>query len=147
MAVQERRAWSERELRDLIQMEVSTGQTMSVFNASIEGGSLNIAVSQIAASAFQGFETQAFQIASQQTTIGSQQDAITSILADCRAFVAQTTTETNTAKAAMAAEVDSLQKKIQDIVRFIAGVSDTTRALALLITDFSTVMLNEERKR
>ena len=45
---------------------------MSVLNASIEGGSLNTAVSQIAASAFQGFETQASQIASQQTAIGSR---------------------------------------------------------------------------
>ena len=129
MAANEQRSWSERELRDLIHMEVSTGQTMTVPNASIEGGSLNTAVSQIAASAFQGLETQASQIASQQTAIGSQQEAITNILADCRAFVAQTTAETNAAKAAMAAQVDPLQTKIQDIARFIAGAPDATSYL------------------
>ena len=129
MAANKQRSWSERELRDLIQMEVSTGQTMSVLNASIAGGSLNSAVTQIAASAFQGFETQASQIASQQTAIGSQQEAIIRILADCRAFVAQTTTETNAAKAAMVAEVDSLHTKIQDIARFIAGAPDATSYL------------------
>ena len=49
------REWTERELRDLIQMEVSTGQTMHVLNASISGGELNAAVRSIAATAFAGF--------------------------------------------------------------------------------------------
>ena len=54
----EQRTWSEHEIRDLIGIEVSTGQTMHVLNASISGGELNAAVSDIAATAFAGFETQ-----------------------------------------------------------------------------------------
>ena len=57
------------ELRDLIQMEVSTGQTMNVLNAAISGSELNTAVRDIAASAFAVFETQASQVAHQQQAI------------------------------------------------------------------------------
>ena len=71
------REWTEREVRDLIQMEVSTGQTMHVVNASISGGELNAAVCNIAATAFAGIDAQA-------TQIGQSQAAITSIVAGRR---------------------------------------------------------------
>ena len=117
----EQRTWSERELRDLIQMEVSTGQTMHVLNASISGGELNAAVRDIAATAFVGFESQATQIGQQQQAIAGQQDSITRILADARAFVAQTHTEMQSATVAMSAEGDALNVKLQDVVKFIEG--------------------------
>ena len=65
MMAEEQRTWSAWEIRDLIQIEVSTGQTMGVLNAAISSCELNTAVSQIAASAYSGFETQELRIASQ----------------------------------------------------------------------------------
>ena len=65
----EQRTWSEREIRDLIAIEVSTGQMMRVLNSSISGGELNAAVCDIAATALAGFETQATQIGQQQQAI------------------------------------------------------------------------------
>ena len=44
----EQRTCSERELRELIKMEVSTGKTMVVLNVAISGGELNNVVIQIA---------------------------------------------------------------------------------------------------
>ena len=60
----EQRTWSEHEIRDLIGIEVSTGQTMHVLNAPISGAELNAAVRDIAATAFAVFKTQASQIGS-----------------------------------------------------------------------------------
>ena len=107
-------------MRVLTQMEVSTGQTMHVLNASISGGELNASVSIIAAPVFVGFEAQA-------TQIGQSQAAITSILADARAVVAQTHTEMQSSKTSMSAEVDALNVKLQDVVKFTEG-SNTTAA-------------------
>ena len=115
--------------RHFIQMEVSTRATMSVLNAAISGGEFNAAVREIAASVYAGLDTQAAQIAHQQHAIAGQQEAITRILADCRAFVAQTHTETNAAKSEMAAEVDSLQTKLQDIVKLVECVPDMVASL------------------
>ena len=83
-------------------------------------GELNASVRGIAATAFAGFESQA-------TQIGQLQAAITSILADARAFVAQTHTEMQSSKTSMSAEVDALNMKTQDVVKFIEG-SNTTAA-------------------
>ena len=69
---------------------------MHALNASISGGELNAAVRNIAATAFAGVDAQA-------TQIGQSQAAITSIVADARAFVAQTHTEMQASKASMSA--------------------------------------------
>ena len=108
----EPRTWTGRELRDLIQVEVSTGQTMHVLNASISGGELNAAVRLISATAFAGFSEQAAQIKQSQA-------AIKSIVSDARAFVAQAHTEMHASKTAMSSEVDALNVKLQDVVKFI----------------------------
>ena len=108
----EPRAWTTEQIRDLIQVEVSTGQTMHTLNASISGGELNAAVRHIAQTAYEGFSEQAAQI-------GQSQAAITSILTDARAFVAQTHTEMQKTKSAMRAEVDALNAKLQDVVKFL----------------------------
>ena len=115
----EARAWTTEQIRDLIQIEVSTGQTMHVLNASISGGELNAAVRLIAQSAFEGFAEQAAQIEQSQA-------AITSILTDARAFVAQTHADMQTTKQAMSAEVEALNTKLQDVVKFIE--KNTTQA-------------------
>ena len=141
----EQRTWSEREIHDFIRIEVSTGQTMHVLNTSISGGELNAAVRDIAATAFAGFETQASQIGQQQQqqqAISSQQEAITRILADARAFVAQRHTEMQSAKSDMSAEVDALNVKLQDVVKFIessntrvAEVDEKLRAMIAWMRD------------
>ena len=125
----EQRTCSEREICDLIAIEVSTGQTMRVLNTSISGGELNAAVRDIAATAFAAFESQATQIGQQQQqqqqAISGQQDSITRILADARAFVAQTHTEMQSAKSDMSAEVDALNVKFEDVGKFTES-SNTT---------------------
>ena len=113
------RTWTTVELHDLIQVEVSTGRTMHVLNASISGGELNAAVRLIAATAFAGFSEQATQIEQSQA-------AIKSIVADTRAFVAQTHTKMQASKTTMSAEVDALNVKLQDVVKFIE--SNNTKA-------------------
>ena len=57
-AMAESRMRTEREVRDLIAIEVSTGQTMAVLNAAITSGELTAVVSQIVASTQSGFEAQ-----------------------------------------------------------------------------------------
>ena len=108
----EPRAWTTAELRDLIQVEVSTGKTMHVLIASISGGELNAAVRLIEATAFAGFSEQASQIEQSQA-------AIKSIVSDARAFVVQTHLEMQASKTAMSSEVDALNVKLQDVVKFI----------------------------
>ena len=46
----EGKMWTEGELCYLIQMEVSTGQTMQALNAAISSGELTAGIAQIAAS-------------------------------------------------------------------------------------------------
>ena len=53
------REWSEVELRNLIQQEVSGGQTMVVLNSAISSGELNTAVRSIARDAYTSFESHA----------------------------------------------------------------------------------------
>ena len=98
---------------------------MNAFNSAISGDELNAAVRAIAASAFAGFETQASQIAHQQQAIAGQQEAITRILADCRGFVAQTHTEMQAAKSDISADVDALNVKLLDVVKFIESKNTT----------------------
>ena len=46
---------TEAEIRDLIQIEVSTGQTMQVLNVAITSGELNAAANQVAAATYSVF--------------------------------------------------------------------------------------------
>ena len=92
--------WTEREIRDLIAIEVSAGQTMAVLNAAITSGELHTAVSQIATASHSGFEAQTARVTLMATdmeatkaTIAAEmettQAAIEEILQDCRTFVSQ----------------------------------------------------------
>ena len=128
----EARMWTETEIRDLIAIEASTGQTMAVLNSAISGGELNKVVSQIAMATYSGLEAQTDRVAltsaemeATKAAIEAQQATIQGVLNDCRAFVTQTQSDTNEQKQAMTAEVDSLQTKIQDIVKFLESVTDT----------------------
>ena len=45
----EARSWTQQEIRELIQIEVSTGQTMAILNSAISSGELSTSVGQVAA--------------------------------------------------------------------------------------------------
>ena len=91
----EQRSWSEREIRELVLMEVSTGQTMVVLNAASGGGALNTAVSTIARDACTSFEAQVAKVALMSEEMAAAKAQIDSILNDCRTFVQQTRDEAN----------------------------------------------------
>ena len=76
------REWTEGELRDLIAIEVSTGNTMRVLNQAISSGELTSVAQAIATAA----NAQVTQLAAQAKT---NVDEINRVLADCRVFVEQ----------------------------------------------------------
>ena len=47
----EARSWTQQDIRELIQIEVSTGQTMVILNSAITSGELSTSVSQVSATA------------------------------------------------------------------------------------------------
>jgi hypothetical protein len=94
----ESRTWTEREVRDLIAVEVSTGQTMVALNAAIASGELTSAVSQIVATTQSGFDAQTSRVSSiaadmeaTKATVDTEMTAtkatIEKILLVCRTFV------------------------------------------------------------
>ena len=87
----EGKMWTERELRDFIQMEVSTGQTMQVLNAAISSGERTAVIQAIATAA----NSQVTLFAAQ---VRANADEIGRVLGDCRTFVQQTRDESNAAK-------------------------------------------------
>ena len=79
----EARTWTEAELRNLTDIEVSTGNTMRVLNNAISSGELTAGVQGIATAA----NSQVTLLAAQVKT---NADEIGRVLADCRTFVQQT---------------------------------------------------------
>ena len=114
--------WTERELRDLVQMEVSTGQTMQALNAAISSGELTAGMQAIATSANSQVTLRAAQVKANADKIGR-------VLGDCCTFEQQTRDKSNAAKLLLTQEVDALQTKFHDIVKFVEGVPDTLSSL------------------
>ena len=132
--------WTEREVRDLIAVEVSNGQTMVVLNAAITSGELTAAVSQIVATTQSGFVAQAARGSSMatgmettkatiDTEMATTKAAIEKILQDCRTFVSETKSQADAQKAEMTLQVEALHSKMQDIVKFVDGMPDTLTSL------------------
>ena len=96
------RKWTEIELRDLIAIEVSTGNTMQVLNNAIANGPPTAGVQAIAAAA----KAHVQQLATQVTT---NADEMNRVLADCRIFVEQSRVESEAAKMKLTQEVGALQ--------------------------------------
>ena len=111
------REWTEAELRDLIAIEVSTGNTMQVLNNAIGNGSLTTAVQTIAETA----SAHVAQLAAQVTTNASEIDRV---LGDCRTFVEQTRVDDEASKLKLTQEVDALQIRFRDVVQFVDVVPD-----------------------
>ena len=80
------REWTEAELRDLIAIEVSTGNTMRVLNQAISSGELTTAVQATASAA-------GSHVAMLATQVKSNAAEINRVLADCRVFVEQSRVE------------------------------------------------------
>ena len=109
--------WTEAELRDLIAIEVSTGNTMQVLNNCIANGSLTTAIKAIAEAA----NTQVVGLAAQAATNASEIDRV---LTDCRTFVEQTGVESKASKLKLTQEVEALQIRFRDVDQFVDGVPD-----------------------
>ena len=125
------REWAEAELRDLIAMEVSAGNTMRVLNQAISSGEFTTAVQAIASAA-------GSQVAMLATQAKSNADEINRVLADCRVFVEQSLVESDAAKLTLTQEVDALQTKFRDVVRFVEGVPDKVSSLDTKLESITT---------
>ena len=101
--------WTERELRDLIPMEVSTGQTMQVLNAAIASAELTAGIAQISSSTHSGFTAQATQVTLLAAEFEATKIKIEAILREWQTFVQRTQDESNTAKRGMSNEVAALE--------------------------------------
>ena len=120
MAAHEARSWSEQELRQLILAEMQSGETYQA---------VATAIGSIVAETYATFKAQASQITIQECQVKTNADEIGRVLEDCRTFVQQTRDESNAAKLSMTAEVNALQTKLQDIVKFVEGVPETMSSL------------------
>ena len=109
-------------MRDLIAIEMSTGNMMRVLNSAILSGELTADVQAIATTT----NSQVTLLAAQ---VNTNAEEISRVLADCRTFVQQTREESLAAKLQPTQEVDALQTKFQDIVKFVEGVPDTVSSL------------------
>ena len=123
--------WSDAELRNLIQMEVSTGNTMRILNSAISSGELTACVQAIAATA----NTQVTQLAAQAQNNAAE---INRVLTDCRTFVEQARVESDAAKEKLTPEVDALQIRFRDVVGFVEGVPDKVAALDAKLQTITT---------
>ena len=122
MAAQEGKMWTDAEIRNLIQMEVSTGGTMNILSNAISSGELTAGVQAIVTAA----NAQVNHLTAQAQTNASEIDRV---LTDCRTFVEQTRTESETTKLALKQEVDALQLRFRDVVQFVNDVPDTVAKL------------------
>ena len=102
MAALEARSWTEQELRQLILADVQSGETYQA---------VATAIGSIVAETYATFEAQASQITIQERQVQTNAD------------------ESNVAKLSMTAEVNALQTKLQDTVKFVEGVPDTVPSL------------------
>ena len=87
------------------------------------------AIGSIVADTYATFEAQASQITIQDRQVETNADEIGCVLEDYCTFVQQTRDEGNAAKTSMTPEVNALQAKLQDIVKFVEGVPDTVSSL------------------
>ena len=133
----EGKMWTEAEIRDLIQVEVSTGQTMQVLNSAITSGELNAVGNQVASATFAGFEAQAVRATVLAAEMVATKTQIDGILKDCRTFVQQTQEDSTRSRTEMAAEVNSPQSSFQDVVKFVSDVPDTVAALQAKLDSIS----------
>ena len=125
------RMWSDAELRNLIQMEVSTGTTMRILSAAISSGELTAGVQSIVTAA----NAQVNHLTAQAQT---NADEINRVLADCRTFVEQSRVESDAAKEKLTQEVDALQIRFRDVVGFVEGVPDKVAALDAKLETITT---------
>ena len=118
----EQKMWSEVELRNLIQQEVSVGTTMQILSESIASGTLAAGVQAIVTAA----NAQVNHLTAQAQTNASEIDRV---LTDRRTFVEQTRVENEASRAVLKQEVDALQLRFRDVVQFVNDVPDTVAKL------------------
>ena len=90
----EQKMWSEGEIRNLIQQEVSTGGTMRILSNAIASGELTAGVQAIVAAA----NAQVNHLTAQAQTNASEIDRV---LTDSRTFVEQTRVENEASRAVL----------------------------------------------
>ena len=115
----------------MIAIEVSNGNTMRVLNSAISSGELTAGVQAIATAANSLVTLLAAQVK-------TNADEINRVLEDCRVFVQQSREESDAAKLLLTQEVDALQTKFQDIVRFVEVMPDKVRTLDARLESITT---------
>ena len=114
--------WSEVEIRNLIQQEVSVGTTMNILSESIASGSLATGVQAIVTAA----NAQVNHLTAQAQSNSSE---IARVLEHSRTFVEQTRVDSEASKATLAQELEAMQSRFRDLVSFVDGVPGTVAKL------------------
>ena len=94
--------WSPEDLRQLIQMEVTTGTTMQILNQCINNGALTDSIRAIATAA----NAHVVSLTSQAETNAREIDRV---LTDCRTFVEETQKDSTEQKEILKAEPISMR--------------------------------------
>ena len=118
----EQKMWSEVEILNLIQREVSVGTTMQILSESIASGSLATGVQAIVTAA----NAQVNHLTAQAQSNSSE---IARVLEHSRTFVEQTRVDSEASKATLAQELEAMQSRFRDLVSFVDGVPSTVAKL------------------
>ena len=118
----EQKMWSEVEILNLIQREVSVGTTMQILSESIASGTLANGVQAIVTAA----NAQVNHLTSQAETNAREIDRV---LTDCRTFVEKTQKDSEAQKEALKLELDALQERFRDLVALVDKVPKTVEGL------------------
>ena len=116
------RMWSEVEIRNLVQHEVSVGTTMQILSESIATGTLATGVQAIVTAANA-------QINALNAQAQSNSSEIARVLADSHTFVEQTQRDSEASKATLAQELEAMQLRFRELVSFVDGVPSTVAKL------------------
>ena len=118
--------WSEVEIRNLIQQEVSVGTTMNILSESIASGSLATGVQAIVTAA----NAQVNHLTAQAQTNASEIDRV---LTDSRTFAENTRAENEATKAALKQEFEALENRFRELVVFVDSVPASVAQLELTL--------------
>ena len=124
----EQKMWSEVEILNLIQREVSVGTTMQILSESIASGTLATGVQAIVAAA----NVQINHLTSQAEVNAREIDRV---LTDCRTFVDQTQKDSEGQKERLKLELDALQERFRDLVALVDKVPKTVEGLDSKLTE------------
>ena len=124
----ESRTWTSNEIRELIQHEVASGNTMGILTQCIANGSMTESITAIANAA----SAHVNSLTAQAETNAREIDRV---LTDCRTFVDQTQKDSEGQKERLKLELDALQERFRDLVALVDKVPKTVEGLDSKLTE------------